>query len=304
MKCLVIGQSGQLARAIKDEADQADVRAMFLNRTQCDLSRSAAHVRSALLPHIGDIDAIIIAAAYTHVDDAEADYDKALAVNGHAPGVIAATAAAANLPVIHLSTDYVFDGKADHPYTPDMPICPVNAYGRSKAIGEAALRSAQPESAILRTSWLFGATGQNFLTTMLRLGAERSVVRVVSDQIGRPTYVHDLARACLTVMQDLVMKRAEASGVFHVTNTGPPISWADFAKAIFAATPHMRNRSVHVEPIPSSEYPTAASRPAYSVMDTERFQTTFDFVLPDWQSGLRRALAHYATAADSAQDRS
>jgi dTDP-4-dehydrorhamnose reductase len=220
------------------------------------------------------------------VDAAEADYDTALAVNGAAPGVIAAAAAKAGIPVIYISTDYVFQGDANTPYGPEHPVEPLNAYGRSKAKGEHAVLSAQPNAAILRTSWVYDGTGKNFLTTMLRLAETREVLSVVNDQTGRPTYVRDLARATLCAAHHLIDGQQTASGIFHVSNTGEPISWADFATAIFTAA----RLTTTVASIPTSEYPTPAQRPTYSVMDTAKFETVFLMPLPHWRDGLARAL--------------
>lgn len=290
MRYLVIGRTGQLARAIAAELDGSKHSATYLDRATCDLSASEDTIRAALDPHLGQADAIIIAAAYTAVDQAETDYDTALAVNGRAPGVIAKAAARAGLPVVHVSTDYVFDGQASSPYSTDMPVDPLNAYGRSKAEGERAVREAQPRSAILRTSWVYDGTGKNFMTTMLRLGETRETLSVVADQIGRPTYARDLAKACLNVSGALKSGGEAASGIFHVSNSGDAISWADFARAIFEATKDERDHLVTVADIPSSDYPTPAKRPAYSVMELAPFERAFDFRLPDWQSGLQHAL--------------
>lgn len=295
MHYLVIGKTGQLARAIQSELDGSDHTATYLDRTACNLSASENMVLSAIDPHLSSVDAIIIAAAYTAVDQAEADYDTALAVNGRAPGVIAKAAASANLPVVHVSTDYVFDGQATMPYPTDMPVDPLNAYGRSKAEGEKAVRDAQPRSAVLRTSWVYDGTGKNFMTTMLRLGETRDALSVVADQIGRPTYARDLAKACLSAADALVAGETAAAGIFHVSNSGDPISWADFARAIFEATTDERDHTLTVTDIPSSEFPTPAKRPAYSVMELASFESAFDFALPDWQSGLERALTERAS---------
>lgn len=287
MHYLVIGETGQLARALKYEIEiDIGKTATFLDRKACDLSASSEDVREAIAPFLSQADALIIAAAYTAVDAAEDDYETALAVNAQAPGVIAAAAAGAGCPVVHVSTDYVFGGDASSPYTPDMPIDPLNAYGRSKAKGEIAVLAGNPRSVILRTSWVYDGVGKNFLTTMLRLGETRDTLNVVMDQIGRPTYAQDLAKACLLAAETLKTDGSAFSGIYHVSNAGEPISWATFAEAIFQTA----GLSTIVKGIPSSDYPTPAKRPAYSVMDIALFESIFEMTLPSWQEGLERAL--------------
>ncbi|MEM7728824.1 MAG: dTDP-4-dehydrorhamnose reductase [Pseudomonadota bacterium] len=281
-----MGRTGQLARALAAETADGSLTADFLDRRDCDLSQPAARVRDCAERNIADADAVLIAAAYTAVDAAEADLETAMAVNAAAPGAIAEAAASRGIPVVHVSTDYVFKGDADAPYRPDASVDPLNAYGRTKAAGERAVMEAQPRAAILRTSWVYDAVGRNFLTTMLRLGETRPELRVVDDQTGRPTYAGDLARACIAAADALVRGDARAAGIFHVTNTGDPVSWAGFARAIFETA----GRDVTVTGIPSSEYPTPAQRPAYSVMDTQVFTTTFAMQLPPWRDGLCRAM--------------
>jgi dTDP-4-dehydrorhamnose reductase len=283
---LIIGKTGQLAQAIGVELAQSDVSAEFLSRQDCDLSASAEIICGALAGLLLGADCVIIAAADTAVDAAETNYDTALAVNSTAPGVIATLAAKAGVPVVYISTDYVFQGDANTPYQPGDPIAPLNAYGRSKAKGEHAVLSAQANVAILRTSWVYDGASKNFLTTMLRLAETNDIIRVVNDQIGRPTYARDLARATLCAARHLIEGKPAAAGIFHVSNGGEPISWAEFATAIFKAA----GTTTTVTGIPSSEYPTPAQRPAYSVLDTAKFETSFSMPLPHWRDGLARAL--------------
>lgn len=288
MHLLVIGESGQLARAIAAEASEGGFTADFLNREACDLSGTETELRAALTAPIAKADGIIIAAAYTAVDQAESDQKTAFKVNAQAPGLIGAVAAEADIPVVHVSTDYVFNGAAHTPYAPDAPRKPINIYGHSKANGELALQKSQPRSAILRTSWVYDATGQNFMTTMLRLAETHDTLSIVDDQIGRPTYAPDLARACIRAAEKLIAGNTKAAGIFHVSNSGDAISWADFAVAIFKAAKDITPPTV--TGIPTSDYPTPAERPLYSVMDIDPFEETFDFALPDWQDGLHRAM--------------
>ena len=289
MRLLVIGKSGQLARAIAEQEPSAT----FLNRQACDLSKGAEHIRSALKEPLSHADAVIIAAAYTAVDQAESDVETAHTVNTVAPGVIAELTAEKTIPLVHISTDYVFQGDATKPYRPDNPTDPINVYGRTKRDGEIAILAANPRSAILRTSWVYDASSKNFMTTMLRLGQTRDTLTVVNDQIGRPTYAPDLANAAITTAKALHKGKANASGMFHVSNSGSQISWADFAKAIFSGAEHYGSSPVIVTEIPSSDYPTPAKRPAFSVLDIHQFEDVFDTSLSHWQNGLQRALEQY-----------
>lgn len=293
MHCLVIGKTGQLARALQAEIAADHFSATFLDRSDCDLASPEALLRECLQPHLDQGDIIIIAAAYTAVDQAETDFETAYRVNAVAPGIIAELAARADIPVIHISTDYVFDGQARKPYATDAPVAPVNAYGRTKLAGEEAVRTAQPRAAILRTSWVYDVSGRNFLTTMLRLGASCEMLDIVADQTGRPTHARDLARACMVVAKALCANDPAASAIFHISNSGQPTSWAGFARAIFSATSSWRDHAVSVRDIATADFPTPARRPAYSVLDLEPFETTFDFAMPDWQVSLHRALQNH-----------
>ena len=263
------------------------------DRTACDLSAPPAVIEKFVESLATD--GVIIAAAYTQVDDAESEYDLAQRVNAAAPGAVAKACARRNLPLVHISTDYVFSGEAKTPYKPSHDIDPINAYGRSKYEGEQAVMKAHDKAAILRTSWVFDGTGKNFMTTMLRLAQSRRELRVVSDQIGRPTYAGHLARASLQTLKALRGGDVAARGIFHATGTGDPISWADFARAIFeraaADLPHV----IEVTPIPSSAYPTPAKRPAYSVLETSKFDNAVE-ALPDWKTGLEQAYAEWTQA--------
>lgn len=286
-RLLVIGRNGQLARALASLAPDA----VTLDRQSLDLSSPPDDLAARFESYLDDsVNGVILAAAYTQVDKAEEDRDTAMAVNGVAPGIIAQVCEARNLPLVHISTDYVFNGTGTLPYTPDLATDPINAYGETKRAGERAVAGAGGTYAILRTSWVYDGTGGNFLTTMLRLAQTRDELSVVDDQIGRPTFAIDLAKAALAALQGLQDDPAK-SGLYHVSNKGEPISWAAFAKAIFEAA----EVEMIVHPIPSTDYPTPAKRPAYSVMDVDSFEATFGYHLPDWQDGLRRALAQRVT---------
>lgn len=271
MSILVNGRSGQLARALgrmghrccgQDELDLRDLAAL-------------PEKLAALAPT-----AIINAAAYTAVDQAEAEEDLATLINGQAPGVIAAYCARAEIPLIHVSTDYVFDGAGNLPHTPDRPTAPLGAYGRSKLAGETAISAAGGTFAILRTAAVFSADGSNFVKTMVKLGATRDALNIVDDQITGPTPAAALADACVTVATQL-RDDVSKSGIYHFSGA-PEVSWAAFAEAIFAAA----DQTVSVTKIPSSDYPTAAVRPLNSRLDCASFTSTFGVPRPDWRPAL------------------
>ncbi|MBA0282144.1 dTDP-4-dehydrorhamnose reductase [Stenotrophomonas maltophilia] len=234
---------------------------------------------------------VVNAAAYTAVDRAEQESDTAFAVNAQAPGVIARWCAAKGVPLVHYSTDYVFDGHATAPYREDAPTAPLGVYGTSKRDGEDAVRAAGGRHLIFRTAWVYAAHGTNFLRTMLRVGAERDQLRVVADQIGTPTPAALIADVTARALQH----PGRLSGTWHLTASGQT-SWHGFAEAIFAealATGVLRKAPI-VEAIPASAYPTPARRPAWSVLDNHKLQLDFGIVLPAWQDGLRRVMAEMA----------
>ena len=218
---LIIGKTGQLARALSYELKAEDT--LFLDRPSLDLSKPILD-----LPNCRGL---ILAAAYTAVDMAETESKLANQVNGVAVGQIAKICARRDIPLVHISTDYVFDGNAAKPWSPKDDTAPLNAYGQSKWLGEQAIIKSKANAAILRTSWVFDGTGQNFLTTMLRLSKTQNRISVISDQIGRPTYAGHLAQACIAALEGLQLDRAKA-GLYHATNTGTPVSWADFSLSL------------------------------------------------------------------------
>lgn len=288
MRLAVIGSTGQLARALKKHAPKA----VFYGRDALDLTAGPSDI-TAFIQAL-DVDAVIIAAAYTAVDKAETDKDTAFAVNAAAPAIIAKTCADKNIALIHVSTDYVFNGQGVTPYPTDAPTDPLGVYGCSKLKGEQAVMSANPKAAVVRTSWVYDGTGANFFDTMLRLGETRDTVSVVHDQIGRPTFAGHLARAILDMLP--AVQSGAARGLYHISNSGAPISWADFARAIFDITIDHRGHNVTVKNIPTREYPTPAARPAYSVLDTTKFEAQFG-ALPDWQGGLKEAYKEWVNAS-------
>ncbi|MDV3436487.1 dTDP-4-dehydrorhamnose reductase [Stenotrophomonas sp. C2852] len=236
---------------------------------------------------------VVNAAAYTAVDRAEQEVDAAFAANAQAPGVIARWCAAHGVPFVHYSTDYVFDGQGSAPYREDEPTAPLGVYGTSKRDGEDAIRAAAGRHLIFRTAWVYASHGANFLRTMLRVGAEREQLRVVADQVGTPTPAALIADVTAQVLQH----PGQLSGTWHLTADGQT-SWHGFAEAIFAEAlaTGVLAKVPAVEAIPSSEYPTPAKRPAWSVLDNRKLQQDFNIVLPAWQDGLKQVMAEIAPA--------
>ncbi|MGV0878423.1 dTDP-4-dehydrorhamnose reductase [Martelella sp. FLE1502] len=273
---LVFGQSGQVATELKRILPDA----VFLSREQADLANPAA-CAAAIAEHRPA--AVINAAAYTAVDKAESDEETALNVNATAPGAMARAAAGLGIPFVHISTDYVFAGTGDKPFSPDDPTAPLGAYGRTKLAGEQLVARAGGPFAILRTSWVFSAHGGNFVKTMLRLAESRDSLTIVADQIGGPTSARAIALACKVMAEQLIRDPAK-SGIYHFSGV-PDTSWADFARAIF----EMAGRAVTVTDIPTSEYPTPAARPLNSRLDCSTL-SAFGLARPDWRTDLAHVL--------------
>jgi dTDP-4-dehydrorhamnose reductase len=240
---------------------------------------------------------IVNAAAYTAVDDAEQDEQTAHAVNGEAPGILASAAKDVAGLLVHYSTDYIFDGKAQRPYLESDPAKPVGVYGRTKLAGEQAVQRSGAAHLIFRTSWVYGGRGRNFLLTMRRLAREREQLRVVADQFGAPTWSRQIAEATGQVLAQLGEKKEDwkaRSGVYHMSAAGQ-CSWFDFAQRIIAKQREQEFVAVrHLDPITTAEYVTPAVRPAWSVLDNARLNATFGVCLPDWQVGLDLVLGELA----------
>lgn len=273
---LVFGKTGQLAREL---AQLQGVTCM--GRDQADLSDPAA---CAAVIRAARPLAVINAAAYTAVDRAEEEEELATVVNAAAPGAMAQACAGLGIPFVTVSTDYVFDGSGTTPWRPEGTPTPMNAYGRSKLAGEGAVQAAGGIFAILRTSWVVSAHGNNFVKTMLRLGGTRDSLTIVADQIGAPTPARDIAAACLEMARQLAQDPAK-SGIYHLQGA-PKVSWAGFAAEIFAQS----NLSCAVEDIPTSAYPTPATRPLNSQLDCTTLETVFGLSQPDWRVGLKDIL--------------
>jgi len=278
---LLIGAAGQLGAELA-RVLPAHGQVLALDRGALDLTDAdaiVAAVRSAR-PQL-----IVNAAAYTAVDRAESEPDRAAAINARAPGILAEEARRAGALLIHYSTDYVFDGESETVYDEHSETHPVNAYGRSKLGGEQAIAAAGGASLVLRTSWVYGLSGQNFLTTMRRLAAERDTLRVVADQIGTPNWTRSLAEATATLVGRGGGFLAERTGLYHLSGGGST-SWFGFARAIFDGADYPR-----IVPITSAEYPTTARRPRRSVLSSDRFAGTFGFFLPPWEQMLHACQA-------------
>lgn len=277
MTILVFGKTGQVATELR-----AQGTVLALGRDMADLSDPEACVAAI---KIHKPRAVINAAAYTAVDRAEDEEPQATVINGAASGAMARVCAARDIPFVHISTDYVFDGTGARPWQPSDSVAPENAYGRSKLAGETAVQAAGGRFAILRTSWVFSAHGANFLKTILRLSESRDALNVVDDQIGGPTPADAIAAACLTIAGQL-QDAPDKAGIYHFSGT-PETSWKTFACEIFARA----GRQVAVTGIPTTEFPTPARRPLNSRMDCTSTLATFDVPQPDWRAGIDRALA-------------
>lgn len=275
MTLLAFGQTGQVAQEL--------ARLGFTTLGREDANFSDPQACAAVIA-ASDATAIINAAAYTAVDRAEEEEALAHTINADAPAAMAQACAAKGVPFIHISTDYVFDGSGTTPFTPPHPTAPLGAYGRTKLAGEDAVRASGAVHAILRTSWVFSAHGANFVKTMLRLGADRPNLTIVADQIGGPTPAAAIAKACVT-MAEALTRDASKSGSYHFSGA-PDVSWADFARAIFAEA----GLTVDVMDIPSADYPTPAARPLNSRLECATTLSTFGIDRPDWHDGLRAVL--------------
>ncbi|MFC7335520.1 dTDP-4-dehydrorhamnose reductase [Rhodocista pekingensis] len=294
-RLLLLGGTGQVGTALRRLAPERDWSVSAPERSALDLATAD---RDSLRQAVAAADLVLNAAAYTRVDQAETDRDAAVAANATGPGLLARVCAEAERPLLHLSTDYVFDGSGTRPYREDDPVAPLGVYGASKAAGEAAVRAAGPRHVILRTAWVFSPDGANFLRTMLRLGRERPEVRVVDDQRGCPTAADDIAAACLGIADRLAADGRTADrpddasplwGTFHFAGA-PATTWHGFAAAIFAEAERRGLPVPRLLPITTADYPTPTRRPAFSVLDCTRIETTYGIAAPDWRAGVRRCL--------------
>ncbi len=296
MRIAVTGKAGQVVTSLIERGAAAGHEVIALGRPELDLAEPASVARAL---EVAVPDAIVSAAAYTAVDKAESESGLTHAVNGAGAGAVAETAKMLGVPLVHISTDYVFDGTLDRPYVESDPTGPSGVYGASKLAGEQAVLAAHGDnSAVLRVAWVYSPFGANFVKTMLRLAGDRDEVSVVADQLGNPTSALDIADGIIRVATNMVSSSyPELRGLFHMTGSGEA-SWADFAEAIFAASAALGGPSARVKRITTADYPTPAKRPANSRLDCSLIAKAHGVILPDWRQSLESVMArlHSATA--------
>jgi dTDP-4-dehydrorhamnose reductase len=283
---LVFGGGGQLGRELAQQAAERGLVVCAVGQAEADIADAAA-VKRAI--EVASPELVVNAAAYTQVDRAESEPEAAFRANAVGAGVIAAACGAAGLPLLHVSTDYVFDGSKPTAYVEHDPIAPLGVYGASKAEGETNVRRLLERHLILRTSWVYGIYGQNFLKTVLRLARERDELRIVADQRGCPTGTADIAEAILAIAPRLAAGEP-VWGTYHFAGQGAT-TWHEFATAIVDAQAPIANRRPIVVPIPTAEYPTAARRPANSELDSSRFASIFGIKAKAWRERTRQVTA-------------
>ncbi|UDF03373.1 dTDP-4-dehydrorhamnose reductase [Asticcacaulis sp. AND118] len=288
MRIVVTGREGQVDTSLQVLGEAMGIEVIRVGLPEVDLSAPetlAGPIRAA------KPDVIISSAAYTAVDKAESEASLAQAINGDAPGELARIAADLNIPILHLSTDYVFAGGKEGVYEESDVPAPVSVYGRTKLSGELQIATATPNHVIVRTAWVYSPYGNNFVKTMLRLGESRDEINVVADQRGCPTYAPEIARALLIVAQRVVTDADPAlRGVFHLTGQGET-TWAGFAEAVFDGSVRRGGKAVKVNPIPTEAYPTPAKRPANSRLSGEKLAKIYDLRLDPWHVSLEDCLA-------------
>jgi len=295
---LLIGRSGQIGWELERTlASLAPLVALGHREMDLTVPESIRDCIRGVSPGL-----IVNAAAYTAVDDAEGEVPLAMVVNGTAPGILAEEAKRLRVPLIHYSTDYVFGGRPQRgtdgnirPYLEFDEVAPINEYGRTKLAGERAIQAVGPTHLILRTSWIYGSRGRNFLRTIQRLAEQREELRVVVDQVGTPTWARMVAEATAQILARTwgvsgSGSVAEKAGLYHLSAAGR-VSWHGFAEAILEAAESAGKRVPRLVPVPTSDYPSPAARPAYSVLDNRAVRTTFGISLPDWHHELRLCLA-------------
>ncbi len=279
MNILITGANGQLGNELKKlENNYSGWNFFYGDLPEVDITNKTIIEE---FTQQNNIKAIINCAAYTAVDKAEEDKELANKVNAIGPSILAKIAYSEEIQLIHVSTDFVFDGKNFQPYVENDKTAPISAYGETKLNGEQLVLKNCPSAIILRTSWLYSSFGNNFVKTMQRLGSERDQLNVIFDQIGTPTYAADLAGAILKILNSNEQK----AGIFHYSNEGVA-SWYDFAKAIM----ELSNIECKVFPIPTSMYPTPAARPHYSVMNKQKIKDTFKIEIPYWRESLKTCI--------------
>lgn len=280
---LVTGVNGQLGRKVKEAfAQETTFNMIYTDVDELDIASRKAVEKffDTYRPKF-----VINCAAYTAVDKAEEEKETALRINEKGPLVLAEKCKSYEAFLLHISTDYVFDGQAFMPYTENHPTKPVNFYGKTKVLGEEAIQKTYDQSAIIRTAWLYSEHGNNFVKTMLRLGAERQKLGVIDDQVGTPTYAGDLAEAIRAFAVNYFSINNFARGIYHFTNEGA-CSWFDFALKI----QNLANNKVTVNPIPTTDYPTPAKRPHYSILNKRKIKDQLQISIPHWEESLAKCL--------------
>lgn len=284
LRLAVTGKTGQVATALLTRGGASGHTVIAVGRPEFDL-RNSASILDGLKAARPDV--IVNAAAYTAVDKAESERDLAFAINRDGAGRVAQAARTLGVPLIHLSTDYVYDGSKTAPYVETDPVGPLGVYGQSKLEGERAVLAACPDALILRTSWVYSPYGANFVKTMLRVGREREIVRVVDDQTGNPTSALDIADAILRIVPEAAARTR--GGIYHLAGEGH-VTWCGLARHIFAVARELGGPSPRVEAITTADYPTPAKRPTYSWLATDAFAARFGFRLPAWQASVRETV--------------
>jgi dTDP-4-dehydrorhamnose reductase len=283
MKVLIVGNKGQLGWALERQATINGISTEGADLPELDMTNQEAVKR---LVGKDRFSVVVNAAAYTAVDKAESDVDTAFAVNRDGAAYLAEACRENNIPLIHISTDYVFNGTSTVPYKPEDPIDPLGVYGRSKAEGETAIREILPQHVIIRTAWLYGIHGNNFVKTMIRLAKERTELRVVNDQRGCPTFAGDLAEAIMDIIDRYTNEGALNWGTYHYCNSGET-TWYVFAeKAIALSSEYEKMAMDKITPISTDEYPTPAPRPAFSALDCNSISSIFGVSIYTWEESL------------------
>ena len=296
MKILLTGANGQVGWELSNRSGQQGFEVLALDRSDLDITDPVSVKREV---NRTGVSLVVNAAGYTAVDEAESEPELAFAANRDGPAHLASACEKVGIPLVHISTDYVFDGQKQESYLVTDPVSPVGVYGKSKAAGEGAVRERLPEHVILRTSWVYGVRGHNFVKTMLRLGQEREVVQVVADQYGCPTYAADLAETILRVAAQVLEGRQVHWGTYHYCGKGVT-SWYGFAEEIFRLASEYESLKVkRVEPISTAEYPTPAQRPVNSILDCSVLEKTFGIHPQPWAESLARMLDVLFSAENS-----
>jgi dTDP-4-dehydrorhamnose reductase len=292
VRVVISGREGQLVRSLIERAS-GDAQVVALGRPELDLAGSADRIVDAI--QAAQPDLVISAAAYTQVDRAESERELAFAVNAEGPRAMAVAARKCGVPLIHLSTDYVFDGAKASPYLEEDPAGPTSVYGASKLAGEQAVLAEHSDTAVIRTAWVYSPFGTNFVKTMLRLASDRDEVSVVADQRGNPTSALDIADGLLAVAKTLGSSEDSAlRGIFHMTSPREA-TWAEFAEAIFQVSARAGGPTATIKHIRTSEYPTAAARPANSRLDSTKLARVYGVRLPDWRGSMATVVTRVLT---------